>query len=185
MILKTSGKGEQRICPICGARFTPKTLDSKYCSRKCQQAAYRIKKRQEQEQAKLQKQIDEIKDGKKYLTVEQASIAFHVNKTTLYRWIREGKVPATKSGQYGTRVELSKMEELFSGDTTKEQEAVIPQLFDMNPAHCYTIGEICKKFDLDDSTVWAHIRKYSIPTRQVGNYVYAPKSEIDKLYKCL
>ena len=27
------------------------------------------------------------------------------------------------------------------------------------------------------------IRKYSIPTRQIGNYVYVPKKEIDKLYK--
>nr|DAX11456.1 MAG TPA: hypothetical protein [Bacteriophage sp.] len=28
-----------------------------------------------------------------------------------------------------------------------------------------------------------HIRKYSIPTRQIGNYVYAHKESIDKLYK--
>ena len=27
------------------------------------------------------------------------------------------------------------------------------------------------------------IRKYSIPTRQIGNYVYAPKADIDNLYK--
>ena len=26
---------------------------------------------------------------------------------------------------------------------------------------------------------------HSIPTRQIGNYVYVPKSEIDKLYKSL
>nr|MCB6595746.1 DNA-binding protein [Bacteroides cellulosilyticus] len=30
---------------------------------------------------------------------------------------------------------------------------------------------------------YAHIRKYSIPTRQIGNYVYAHKESIDKLYK--
>ena len=49
----------------------------------------------------------------------------------------------------------------------------------MEPENCYTIGEISKKYRVDDSTVWAHIRKYSIPTRQIGNYVYAPKKEID------
>ncbi|MDB8919929.1 DNA-binding protein, partial [Parabacteroides merdae] len=27
--------------------------------------------------------------------------------------------------------------------------------------------------------------RHSIPTRQIGNYVYVPKSEIDKLYKSL
>ncbi len=42
-----------------------------------------------------------------------------------------------------------------------------------------TLDSISKKYRVDDSTVWAHIRKYSIPTRQIGNYVYAPKKEID------
>lgn len=26
-----------------------------------------------------------------------------------------------------------------------------------------------------------HIRRHSIPPRQIGNYVYVPKSEIDEL----
>lgn len=178
MRLKTSGKGEMRICPICGTRFTPKTLESIYCSRKCQQTAYRQKKRQEKEAEKLQKQIDEIKDGKKYLTVEQASVVFNINKVTLYRWIREGKIPATRTGQYGTRLELKEVEKVLPYRAAEEKDEILAtNIFDMNPAHCYTIGEICQKFDIDDSTVWAHIRKYSIPTRQVGNYVYAPKSE--------
>ena len=56
-------------------------------------------------------------------------------------------------------------------------------MYRMEPEDCYTIGEISKKFHLDDSTVYAHIRKYSIPTRQIGNYVYAHKASIDKLYK--
>ena len=43
--------------------------------------------------------------------------------------------------------------------------------------------EISKKYKVNDSTVYAHIRKYSIPTRQIGNYVYVPKKEIDNLYK--
>ena len=57
------------------------------------------------------------------------------------------------------------------------------KIYRMEPADCYTIGEICQKYKLDESTVHAHIRKYSIPIRQIGNYVYAPKREIDELYK--
>lgn len=30
--------------------------------------------------------------------------------------------------------------------------------------------------------IYKHIRKYSIPTRQIGNFVYAPKPEINQLY---
>ena len=53
----------------------------------------------------------------------------------------------------------------------------------MEPENCYTINEICKKYKVNDSTVYLQIRKYGIPTRQIGNYVYVPKSEIDNLYK--
>ena len=45
------------------------------------------------------------------------------------------------------------------------------------------ISEICEKYHINDSSVWAHVRKYSIPSRQIGNYVYVPKQEIDNLYK--
>jgi hypothetical protein len=57
------------------------------------------------------------------------------------------------------------------------------KLYSLEPEDCYTIGEICEKYQLDDSSVWAHVRKYSIPSRQIGNYVYVPKEEIDNLYK--
>ena len=66
----------------------------------------------------------------------------------------------------------------------KEEKAKpMPKLYNLEPENCYTVGEICKKYRINDSTVWSHVRKYSIPTRQIGNYVYVPKEEIDNLYK--
>ena len=53
------------------------------------------------------------------------------------------------------------------------------------PKDCYTIGQIAKEFHINEGTVLTHIRRNSIPTRQIGSYVYVPKSEIDKLYKSL
>ena len=63
------------------------------------------------------------------------------------------------------------------------KETPLPKKYSLEPEDCYTIGEISKKYHLDDSTVYLHIRKYSIPTRQIGNFVYVPKKEIDNLYK--
>ena len=51
----------------------------------------------------------------------------------------------------------------------------------IHAAFPYTIGEVCEKYHINDSSVWAHVRKYSIPSRQIGNYVYVPKEEIDSL----
>lgn len=53
-----------------------------------------------------------------------------------------------------------------------EDTKPLAKLYRMKPEDCYMIGEITKKFRLDDSTVYLRIRKYSIPTRQIGNYVY-------------
>lgn len=64
-----------------------------------------------------------------------------------------------------------------------KEDKPIAKLYSLEPEDCYNIGEIAKKFHINEGTVYSHIRKYSIPTRQIGNYVYAPKSEIDKLYK--
>ena len=57
----------------------------------------------------------------------------------------------------------------------------IAKLYSLEPKDCYTIGEITEKFLVNESTVYLHIRKYSIPTRQIGNFVYVPKKEIDNL----
>lgn len=67
----------------------------------------------------------------------------------------------------------------------KATEPVKPlaKLYRMEPEDCYTVGDVAKKYRMDDSTVYLHIRKYSIPTRQIGNFVYVPKKEIDDLYK--
>ncbi len=56
------------------------------------------------------------------------------------------------------------------------------EVLSFEPKGCYTIA---KKFHINESSVFKHIRRHSIPTRQIGNYVYVPKSEIDKLYKSL
>ena len=67
-----------------------------------------------------------------------------------------------------------------AGSRKRKKEALF-----FEPKDCYTIGEIAKKFHINDCSVFKHIRRHSIPTRQIGNYVYVPKSEIDKLYKSL
>ena len=80
-----------------------------------------------------------------------------------------------------SKEELLKLYPLRKKALTKPKP--VAKLYSLEPKDCYTIGEISKKFHLEDSTVYLHIRKYSIPTRQIGNFVYVPKKEIDNLYK--
>jgi excisionase family DNA binding protein len=176
----------KRKCEICGSTFIAKTLTSKYCSRKCTNLAYKQRKAEQIKKERLETIAEKVPDARDYISVMEAVAIYNIGRDTLYRLIRNGTIPYINIGKRLTRINRIKLEELFSRrDEDIEKELLSPKLYNMDPENCYTIGDICKKYNINDSTVWAHIRRYSIPTRQIGNYVYAPKSEIDKLYKSL
>ncbi len=107
-----------------------------------------------------------------------------IGRDTLYRLIRAGSIPAINIGKRLTRISRSKLEEMFARrDQLLEEPAPKKKLYSLEPEDCYTIGEITKKYHVGETTVYTHIRKYSIPPRQIGRFVYVPKSEIDELYK--
>ncbi len=133
---------------------------------------------------RLDKVVKNMPESRDYITVPEAYAMFGISKETLYRLIRKGSISSVNAGQRQIRVskdELIKLYPLRKKALTKSKP--VAKLYSLEPKDCYTIGEISKKYHLDDSTVYLHIRKYSIPTRQIGNFVYAPKKEIDNLYK--
>lgn len=180
-----SGFNIQRTCEVCGQPFTPKTVYSKYCSDKCSNAAYRKKKAaQKKEEQRLQLE-EKIPTERQYITIQEAEVMFGISKPTLYRLIRHGQIPAVNLGKRLTRISRAHIEAMFPKieNIQATQTAIQPAALSFEPKDCYNIGEIAEKFGISPSTVYSHIRKNSIPTRQIGNFVYAPKSEIDKLYK--
>lgn len=183
MAIKIPMNKIQKQCAVCGQPFVPKTVDSVYCSKTCGNAAYREKKRQKRKEEKKQAVVAKIPDDRLYISVPEAIALFGVAKSTLYRLIRQKRIPAINLGARLVRIDRAAIEEMFPvRQTPLKKEKPTTKLYSLEPQDCYTIGEIAKKFGISDSTVYKHIRKYSIPTRQIGNYVYAPKTEIDNLY---
>lgn len=174
----------KRKCKCCGATFLAKSLDSYYCSRTCSDKGYKQRKALKQQRERWDKVIGEIPDLRDYISVAEAEAMFGVCAKTIRRLINSGKVSSINLGQRLTRIRKSELmgilplrEELV--DTSR----ALPKPYNLEPEDCYTIGEISEKFSIGETTVYAHIRKYSIPIRQIGRFVYAPKSEIDRLYK--
>ena len=164
----------KRKCEMCGATFIAKTLESKYCSKHCIDMAYKQKKAAAKKAEQFKQIAQKVPDAREYISV------------AIYRLIKKGAIPYLNIGERLTRIKRTELEKMFpKREEPIEKDKPLPRLYSLEPEDCYTIGEISKKYRIDDSTVWAHIRKYSIPTRQIGNYVYAPKKEIDKLYKSL
>ena len=174
----------QRQCEECGKIFSPPTFKSKYCCHACSNRAYIKRQKAKEAEAKRLALARRIPSTKGYLTVPEAVILYAISRDTLYRQIRKGTIPCWNAGKRQIRLSRQYMDTHYKSQTKKiKKKKETPLSFE--PKDCYTIGEIAKKFHINDSTVFLHIRKHSIPTRQIGNYVYAPKSEIDKLYQTL
>lgn len=174
----------QRKCIVCGETFTPKTITSRCCSAKCIRIASKRKKEEERKAEELSQLISQIPEARDYITVSEAVAMFGISRDSIYRLIRREIIPCVNLGERLTRISKQELCKMFPiRNTIAKEDEARKKLYSLEPEDCYTIGEIAKKFRVNESTVYAHIRKYSIPTRQIGNFVYAPKSEIDKLYK--
>ena len=173
----------ERNCPICGTSFTPKTINSRYCSEKCSRKAYKRKVAEEKRQQELNAIAESVPDNRPYISVPEAIAIYGVAKSTLYRLIRQGHIPAINLGTRLLRIDRQKLESIFPIRQEQKKEEPKPMLFDLSFENCYTITEIAEKYDLSLTTVCNHIRKYGIPMRHQGKSIYVPKIEIDKLYK--
>lgn len=178
-----------KICEYCGKPFEAKTVVTRFCSRECVNKAGNAKKQiereEEQKKTLLQAKAEEIAkiQTRPYISISEAVTLFGISRSTIRRLINSGKLPATNLGERLIRISRTHIEAMFTVVAIPEQPQpeAMPQL-SFESKDCYSIGEISKKFGISESTVYKHIRKYSVPTRQVGKFVYAPKSEIDKIY---
>lgn len=174
----------KRQCEVCGSMFLAKTLDSRYCCKKCSEIAYNRRRAVATKRQQMDKVISLIPEGRDYISVAEAEAIFGVCKETIRRMIRSGKVSSINIGVRLTRVSKSELMGILPlREEPVNQDRALPKPYHLEPEDCYTIGEISEKFAIAETSVYAHIRKYSIPTRQIGRFVYAPKSEIDRIYK--
>ena len=162
----------------------PKTVASVYCSHICSKKAYKKKIKQLKIEGEVKALIDKIPENRAFISVPEAGMLFGIAKKTLYRLVGQGKIPSVNLGTRLVRIDRRVMEEIFGPARSPSQLESAPKkkLYSLEKEDCYFIGEIAQRFQISEGSVYSHIRKYSIPTRQIGKHVYAPKSEIDKLY---
>ncbi|AVM52413.1 excisionase family DNA binding protein [Bacteroides zoogleoformans] len=148
----------QRSCEECGKIFTPPTLVSKYCCPACSKRAYKKRQVAKEKEAIRQALIRRIPSSKGYLTVKEAMMIYGISKDVLYRMIRQGLIPSYNFGQRLIHLSRQYMDEHFktkAGSRKRKKEAL-----SFEPKDCYTIGEIAKKFHINDSSVFKHTRRH-------------------------
>ena len=90
----------KRKCEVCGTMFYAKTIESKYCCKKCIEIASKKKKAEKEKLAKMEEVASNIPDSRDYITVQEAIAMYSVSKGTIYRLIRKGRA-ADLAGQLG------------------------------------------------------------------------------------
>lgn len=136
----------EKECAVCGQLFIPKTVDSLYCSKVCSSAAYRKKKAQKKKEEEQKAVVEKISADRLYISVPEAIALFGIAKSTLYRLIRQRKIPAINLGTRLVRIDRATIEEMFpicQTPTMKEKPKM--KLYSLEPEDCYTIGEIAQK----------------------------------------
>lgn len=171
-----------RHCIVCGKPFLAKNVDSVHCSKKCSDVTFRNKKRAQKREMSRQAIVDST-DGHEYLTVPQVFNKYAISKPTLYRWIRQGRIKSHNPGKRMTLIDVTDIESLLEVRKNPLVEETPKRLYSLEPEDCYTIGEVSKLFRVSESTVYTNLRKFSIPMRQIGRFVYVPKYDIDKIFK--
>ncbi len=175
----------EKVCQQCGYKFIPKTTSSVFCSHQCSKLAYKFRQKQQREQQRLQKISEDESEQQSYISISKAISLIAVSRANIYRLIRKEEIRAVRISERLLMVNISDLRDRFP---LRQELQFVPKrkkkkLYSLEPNDCYTIGEVSKKYKKGETTVYTHIRKYSIPTRQIGKFVYVPKSEIDELYK--
>jgi len=109
----------QRICQHCGNEFTARTTTTRYCSHRCNSAAYKAQLRAGKlEQSNRETQhtrnqpIEEMK-AKEFLTVREVARLLNCSVRSAYYYIENGTIKAVNLGQRVTRVKRSEIDKLF------------------------------------------------------------------------
>ena len=88
-----------RTCEFCGKEFYAQKVSTRYCSKRCNELAYKQRRRQRQiskaEARVLQKPIEEV-GNKEFLFLQDASVLFGITKRSVYNLIYNGVHQAFK-----------------------------------------------------------------------------------------
>ena len=115
----------RRKCKVCGKIFLVKKLDSQFCSKRCGDVYRKRQRDAEKREVRLSKIILQIPEARDYISVKEAVAIFGVERDTIYRLIRKGRIPAINLGTRLTRIKREDIEQLLPTRKSikKEKEA--------------------------------------------------------------
>jgi excisionase family DNA binding protein len=172
-----------RICEHCGSEFDARTTVTRYCSHKCNQQAYKARKRvvsieksNRQIQHIISKPIEEIK-AKPFLSVNEACKLFGISKRTIYRMVDRDELSMAKAGTRTIlrRSDFDKLFELPKPEKHKKEQKPVSEF--------YTVNQIEKQYFVKYRRLNTIINENNIPKIVNNGKLYVSKPHIDRYFK--
>ncbi len=168
-----------RTCEFCGKEFYAQKVSTRYCSKRCNELAYKQRRRQRQiteaESRVLQKPIEEV-GSKEFLSLQDASVLFGITKRSVYNLIYNGVLQAFKLSSRMTLVRKADIEKMFEGHVyTKKVKPERKPITEF-----YTTKEIQEKFGVSEAWVFKLAKEKKIPKVLHHGKTYWSKQHVDK-----
>ena len=168
-----------RTCEFCGKEFYAQKVSTRYCSKRCNELAYKQRRRQRQiteaEARVLQKPIEEV-GNKEFLSLQDASVLFGITKRSVYNLIYNGILQAFKLSSRMTFVRRSDIEQIFEHHVyTKKVKPERKPITEF-----YTTKEIQEKFGVSEAWVFKLAKEKKIPKVLHHGKTYWSKQHVDK-----
>lgn len=168
-----------RTCEFCGKEFYAQKVSTRYCSKRCNELAYKQRRRQRQiteaEAKVLQKPIEEV-GNKEFLSLQDASVLFGITKRSVYNLIYNGVLQAFKFSSRMTFVRKADIEIMFEGHLyTKKVKPERKPITEF-----YTTKEIQEKFGVSEAWVFKLAKEKKIPKVLHHGKTYWSKQHVEK-----
>ena len=168
-----------RTCEFCGKELYAQKVSTRYCSKRCNELAYKQRRRQRQiteaEARVLQKPIEEV-GNKEFLSLQDASVLFGITKRSVYNLIYNGVLQAFKFSSRMTFVRKADIERMFEGHIyTKKVKPERKPITEF-----YTTKEIQEKFGVSEAWVFKLAKEKKIPKVLHHGKTYWSKQHVDK-----
>lgn len=168
-----------RTCEFCGKEFYAQKVTTRFCSRRCNELAYKQRRRQRQiteaEARVLQKPIEEV-GNKEFLSLQDTSVLFGITKRSVYNLIYNGVLRAFRLSSRMTLIRRADIEQIFESHVyTKKVKPERKPITEF-----YTTTEIKEKFGVSESWVFKIGKEKNIPKILHHGKTYWSKQHVEK-----
>lgn len=173
----------QRKCQWCGKPFIAHTMVTRYCSKSCNEKAYKEKKRkqrlQEYEERQNEQPMQEvgIVGSKLYLSPAETATLLGISRATIYRHMATGIIRALQL-RGRTIIRKSDIEKMFDDAPGYKKRSYGRK----QTVLYYTTNEILEKYQIQKKTLYRRCKLYNIPKVEEGNRVFYNRTLIDKYF---